>query len=683
MPGITLAELVAKLSVEGQIEVKTALDQMQVGAEKTAQKFEKMSETINRVGLAISAYLTVSLYKFGQYSEEMIKISKLAGTTIEDAQRLAYAAGQEDASVQSLAVAMRNLTKAMSTGTDETGQAIKAFGALGINVKDKVTGQFRNATDVMMEVMDKLKGVGNETQRNIYISQLFGRSSNDLIKFLGLTSGELKQLMQRYDELGGVVDKQGIAKGKVWADLLRDIQVVLRSVSFEIVQTMLPTLQKLANEIINISKEFKKLPDYIKNITVASMGLLAVMSTLNVTLKMFTGLGIFQILSKLPPEFWLLAAAVTSAWIASQTAVKQYNNFINSLFKTKDAIKETTTAQNELQKAHISLSLLMQAGKITAEEYKNAIKNTDTMMALYNQHIDECNNLYAEHIKKSKEVAGTTPKEIKPIEDLIKAIKQEIEQIDLRNIALEVAKKLKFDLNDLEKQSITTKRDFIKLLDEETSKRKESNTELQKTFNWRKTIAYAEVEAQYRQWLATKKIMDAEEKQLELQRQVKRSLVDTFINTGKQAVDMFANAMVGMLTEGKSAWESFTKSLLTMIETIIAKLAIAATLAGLLTIITGGAGGGFAGIFKTLMGFDQPYNDMWARRQGRDFGYNFKQGMESRVGMPRQEVQPIRIEIHNANPETYVRIFKRLSPSQKQIFYETSVLPGQRRFEDR
>jgi hypothetical protein len=678
MPGITLAELIAKLSVEGQVEVKTALDQMQVGTEKTAQKFEKLGETISRVGLAVGAYLTAMLYKFGQYSEEMIKVSKLAGTTIEDAQRLAYAAGQEDASVQSLAVAMRNLTKAMSTGIDETGQAVKAFGALGIDVKDKVTKEYRNAVDVMMEVMDKLKGVGDLTQRNIYIQQLFGRSSNDLIKFLGLTSGELKQLMQRYDELGGVVDKQGIAKGKAWADILRDIQVVMRSLGFDIVQTILPTLTIFANIIIDINKYLKQSSGFLKDIIIGLTSSIAIVASLNTVLRLLS-INLTMILGMTGVGIVLAGIGVAMTTLISITS--NASKEVDKLNKSLEGLPlEDTITRLKGEIALIDLELDI------GERTFGVLVNVNTH---YLKLMRERKLLNEQVLSLEKQLnynippPPTTPKETKSLEDLIKAIKQEIEQIDLRNVAEEIAKKLHFDLDFLDRQSIGTKREFIKLLDEETSKRKESNTELQKTFNWRKTIAYAEAEAQYRQWLATKKIMDAEEKQLELQKQVKRSLIDTFINVGKQAVDMFANAMVGMLTEGKSAWESFTKSLLTMIETIIAKLAIAATLAGLLTIITGGAGGGFAGIFKTLMGFDQPYNDMWARRQGRDFGYNFKQGMESKVGMPRQEVQPIRIEIHNANPETYVRIFKRLSPSQKQIFYETSVLPGQRRFDQR
>jgi hypothetical protein len=750
-----LAELVAKMTVDGKVEVMNALQQMEVGTEKTANKFQNLTGIVSGMGVAISAFVGKALYDFKNVSESIYRFTQMTGLASDEAQSLVYAAGQEDIAMNDLQVGIKNLAKAMKSGIDETGNQITAVKNLGL-ITNNTNGTLKSTPQFLMEVADKFKGLTNETEKTIYAQQLFGKSGYQLIPFLNLGAAGIEKLMQRAKELGIIVGGDDIVAGKKFADLMRDVSAVVKSLGIQLAVSLLPYLQVFSETIISVVSWVKKLPPDIQSIIIGITSLIGLLGTLNTVLRM---IGIsFNLLNVSGIGLILtgLAIAITSIINTISAGDRYVKQFVDSLASLNDNLKrenlkgEIALIDLQLDQMYYQFGNLCYVNTEYIKLLRERKKLTEELHAIEQLHYDDYSDAGLRNLKIQQTTAIVTATTTDEIMKLIDATKKQIEQTGIINKARKIAQDLGFNLNQLDSQSTEIKKRFVEQLTTETratekliytqeelekigkiramgdlkylttfeafydaySKLQEQGgTNIKLMYDYAKSVLALDNEITNLQTAFTflqsvggdlTKLSEDQLKHFvelaegtnkaidDTTKAIKVGLVDLLTGTARQAIDMFSNAMIDMLNGGKSAWDSFTKALLNMLETLIAKLLLTVAVAELLNVITGGGWGagttavkGFGGIFKYLMGYDYPSPDMYARKQGRDFIYNFNQGVASRMGTPQMATQPIRVNIYNANPETYVEILSSLPNSQKQQLYENAILPGQRRFEKR
>ena len=101
------------------------------------------------------------------------------GITTEELQKLQYAAGTVDVSVETVAGAMGKLTKTMSSAASGSGAAADAFAKLGVQVQND-DGTFRDRNQVFQEAIAALGQITDETERDATAMQIFGKSAMEL-----------------------------------------------------------------------------------------------------------------------------------------------------------------------------------------------------------------------------------------------------------------------------------------------------------------------------------------------------------------------------------------------------------------------------------------------------------------------------------------------------------------------
>lgn len=114
-----------------------------------------------------------------QNADDINTMSKQYGMSVEDIQKYQFAAEQIDVSLDTLTGSMSKLTKNMSTASKGTGDAAAAFDALGIAIQDD-DGTLRDRNEVFQETISALAKITDETQRDAYAMQIFGKSAQDL-----------------------------------------------------------------------------------------------------------------------------------------------------------------------------------------------------------------------------------------------------------------------------------------------------------------------------------------------------------------------------------------------------------------------------------------------------------------------------------------------------------------------
>ena len=134
--------------------------------------------------------------------------------------------------------------------------------------------------------------------------------------------------------------------------------------------------------------------------------------------------------------------------------------------------------------------------------------------------------------------------------------------------------------------------------------------------------------------------------------------------------------MADALLSGGEMWKNFATAVVNAIKRIMVQMMAMAALATILNTVFPGMGaafGGFGGIFKMLMGFQTPGGDMWAYREGRDFGKFFMTGFNERLGAMATNInlaqQPMNVVVHTGDPSTYVEFVSNLPDQYKSKIY--------------
>lgn len=162
-------------------------------------------------GVAVGAVKAASKAAIAgaDYADNVNTIATQTGLTTDEVQQLQYQADMVDVSLETVTGSMAKLTRNMATAQGGTGDAAKAFAALGISVTDS-KGELRNNQDVFNEAIDALGKMENETQRDAYAMQIFGKSAQELNPLIRAGSETLNQFAQDAKDSGYVLGTEAL-----------------------------------------------------------------------------------------------------------------------------------------------------------------------------------------------------------------------------------------------------------------------------------------------------------------------------------------------------------------------------------------------------------------------------------------------------------------------------------------
>ena len=147
---------------------------------KHAEAAKKAAAAIAGVTAAVAG-VAAGLVKMtlgaAEAAYELNTLSLKTGISTEELQKLQYAAGTVDVSVETVAGAMGKLTKNMASAAGGSKSAQAAFEKLGVSVTNS-DGSFRDRNQVFNEAIAALGQMTDETERDAAAMAIFGLESH-------------------------------------------------------------------------------------------------------------------------------------------------------------------------------------------------------------------------------------------------------------------------------------------------------------------------------------------------------------------------------------------------------------------------------------------------------------------------------------------------------------------------
>lgn len=205
---------------------------------------------ITAVGGLVTALGKATL-ETAKTADDLLTLSSQTGLTTDQLQEFEYASELIDVSTDTLRGSLVKLTNNMQTAASGTGSAAEAFKALGVNVQDS-DGHLRNNYDVFLDTIDALGKMTNETERDAYAMDIFGRSATDLNPLIEAGAGKLMYLSQQAHEVGYVMDNETLQSFGELDDALQQLDKQGDAVYRSFAQALLPIMTALAEIVTAI-----------------------------------------------------------------------------------------------------------------------------------------------------------------------------------------------------------------------------------------------------------------------------------------------------------------------------------------------------------------------------------------------------------------------------------------------
>ena len=209
--------------------------------------FESLGSIVNAIQgpfLALSAILAggaifkESMKAATDWNTEVTKLSRSMGVTTEQASVMAVA-------LDHIGVSTETYTQATVMMSRQLANNQGAFKTLGVAVRDADTGAFRPITQIMTDVNDKLKGIGNITEQNIAGMKVYGRGWGEVRQLLKMNSDTMKEAQETAERLHLIVGPEGEAMTRRYKEEQRDMNLVMKSLQVQVGDALLPVMVSL------------------------------------------------------------------------------------------------------------------------------------------------------------------------------------------------------------------------------------------------------------------------------------------------------------------------------------------------------------------------------------------------------------------------------------------------------
>lgn len=313
---------------------------------KTGQLAEKTKGLSMAAGVAGAGMLGMA-YKAGQTADELLTDANVTGFTVEELQKLKYAADLVDVSYDSMTGSITKVTKAMSADS-------KVFNKLGVSIRNQ-DGSMRSATEVWYDALEALGSIENETERDAVSMELFGKSAMEMAGIVDDGGAKLKELGQEAEDAGLIMSGKAVEGAGKFNDALDTLKARASSAFAEagatLAETLVPALEKVIEVVSKVLSWFANLDGTTQTVILTILALVAAISPVLGIISTLTTLAAGLNVAMLPMIGTIAAiAAAVAAVIAigvalyknwdtiKAKAVQLWENVKETFIKIKDAI---------------------------------------------------------------------------------------------------------------------------------------------------------------------------------------------------------------------------------------------------------------------------------------------------------------------------------------------------------
>jgi len=202
------------------------------------------------LGAAILAPLAASAKLFSGYGDQVAKMAKRTGLSVETLSELRFVASQTGTEFESLEMAFRKMQRSIFDAGRGLSTQTDALDELGLKFQDldglSPERQFKLLADRIGKVEDP-------TRRAAIAMSLFGRTGTNLLPMFAAGAKGIEQLQEEARRLGLTMSKEDAEAAEEFTDALDSLWKVIKMGVFNVGAALAPALQMVAEKITAVA----------------------------------------------------------------------------------------------------------------------------------------------------------------------------------------------------------------------------------------------------------------------------------------------------------------------------------------------------------------------------------------------------------------------------------------------
>lgn len=192
--------------------------------------------------------LTFGLIK---QADELGKFAKQVGIGVKTLQELQYAGERAGLGAGVMDKVLQNLNKnigelRMGTGTLTSYMRVMNKYGLAMQIKNS-----KSLEEQFFTIIDTMKKMTNQSDRTALAMAAFGKSGMEVVKIVDSGSEGIKQLMKRFEQLGGGISEDGVKAAAEFMAVWQDLNMLAKGFAFSIIGRYIPAIRDAGKEFFS------------------------------------------------------------------------------------------------------------------------------------------------------------------------------------------------------------------------------------------------------------------------------------------------------------------------------------------------------------------------------------------------------------------------------------------------
>lgn len=198
-----------------------------------------MVTAATKAGKIIGEALVNSIRDTAEYGDMVDKQSQVLGISAQAYQEWEAVLQHSGTTMESMTGAFRTLANAAQDSTDDQ---VAAFEMIGLSM-DEVRAM--STEDLFGAVIMGLQQMDEGTERTAAAIDLLGRGAMNLGPLLNTSADDTQEMIDRVNELGGVMSQDAVDSAADYSDAMQDLQTVADGLKHELGGSLLPIMTGL------------------------------------------------------------------------------------------------------------------------------------------------------------------------------------------------------------------------------------------------------------------------------------------------------------------------------------------------------------------------------------------------------------------------------------------------------
>ena len=221
------------------------LNQAQLKLKRFGTDIARIGMQVAAAGAAVTGGLVAAGMQFAAMGDQMAKMSKRTGLSVEAVSQLAYAARLSGTSIESLETGVKRMQRTIDDAGRGLTTAQYALDAVG---ESAASLEGLSPEEQFTRLADALNAIDDPSKKAAIALQLFGRAGTELLPMLD----DMRALRAEADRLGLTMSGKDAKAAEVLNDAMDRLRAVLAKLAFDVGAALGDTLTDIADKISTV-----------------------------------------------------------------------------------------------------------------------------------------------------------------------------------------------------------------------------------------------------------------------------------------------------------------------------------------------------------------------------------------------------------------------------------------------